>query len=134
MKTEILIAAELRFYSHFVEDENIQRVMSKASEALESLALEAAKAAPVQPRTNVPAVLPKSNWIAFLERLPTRPRNLLSKRYGLSVPSLEEWAKGISMKSLMSIHNMGSTSAKAILSEMEKSGLAFVGGGIDGSR
>ena len=123
MKQEILTAAQLRFHSYFVESEEIQKVMRKASDDLERLAVQKTVTVPVKKRKR-PAkkAAPQENhssWTTFLESLPTRPRNALLRRYGRKISSLEDWAEGVEMKTLLTITGMGESSAKKVLDELK---------------
>lgn len=124
MKQEILIAAQLRFHSYFVENEEIQKVMRQASDNLERLAVQKTVTVPVKKRGRPAkkAVEPQENhssWTTFLESLPTRPRNALLRRYGSKISSLEDWAEGVEMKTLLTITGMGESSAKKVLDELK---------------
>ena len=123
MKQEILTAAQLRFHSYFVESEEIQKVMRKASDDLERLAVQKTVTVPVKKRKRpVKKAAPQENhssWTTFLESLPTRPRNALLRRYGRKISSLEDWAKGVEMKTLLTITGMGESSAKKVMDELK---------------
>lgn len=122
MKKEIVTAAQLRFHSYFVESEEIQKVMRKASDDLERLAVQKTVTVPVKKKRPAKKAAPQENhssWNTFLESLPTRPRNALLRRYGSKISSLEDWAEGVEMKTLLTITGMGEGSAKKVMDELK---------------
>lgn len=134
MKQEIFTAAQLRFHSYFVENEEIQKVMRQASDALEKLATNKTVTVPVKRRgrpkgsTNKTAAnLDNPLWLNFIDALPSRPGNALLRHYGKRVSSVKEWASNLDSKKLLAISGMGAGSAAKVLEELKTRGIKIGG-------
>ena len=134
MKQEIVTAAQLRFHSYFVKNEEIQKVMRQASDALEKLATNKTVTVPVKRRgrpkgsTNKKAAnLDNPLWLNFIDALPSRPGNALLRHYGKRVSSVKEWASKLDSKKLLAIPGMGAGSAAKVLEELKTRGIEIGG-------
>lgn len=134
MKQEIFTAAQLRFHSYFVENEEIQKVMRQASDALEKLATNKTVTVPVKrrgrPKNSAKkgaANLDNALWLDFIGALPSRPGNALLRHYGKRVSSVKEWASKLNSKKLLAIPGMGESSAAKVLEELKARGMTIGG-------
>lgn len=105
-----LIAAKLSYHSYLIEDEDAQKVMREAADAIEKLGCNAGEE--LEEPTYMVVCDPQ--WVEFVARLKGRAHNAIMNKYGYNVDSLETWAKKTKRAKVAALPNVGKEAMKSI--------------------